>query len=283
MPAGERSMLGADVAALSPARTSVARARLRSSLRGGAAQVLAVQLLIAAGLIAALEILSRSFPLLPPVARIAAAAWDLLTSAAFYAHSGITLAEALLGFAVGTLLGVLIGILVGVNRFASDVFSPMLLAVYAVPKIVFLPLILMIFGVGFTPKAANAALHAFFPVVLNSLVAMREVNAIHLKTARSMKATHGQMVAKIYLPSMVLPMFTGMRLALGFAFLGALLAELFESKAGLGFLVNHHYNLGEIDRMLTVIVLVLALTIAINSAIKTLEERLTRWRATLRG
>jgi NitT/TauT family transport system permease protein len=136
----------------------------------------------------------------------------------------------------------------------------------------------MIFGTGAPPKIANAAIHAFFPVVLNSLVGMGEINPLHVKTARSMLASPLHVITKIYLPSIVLPVLAGIRLGLGLAFLGALLAELFESTAGVGHFTTQLYNEGRIAEMFVVIVALFLLLLVMITGIKASEHRFSRWR-----
>jgi NitT/TauT family transport system permease protein len=227
--------------------------------------------------------LSRFFPFFPSPLRVFAAAAALFSAGEIYPHLLVTLYETAVGFLIGIILGVWIGLVLGVSRYLAEVFEPIILSAYAVPKIIFLPVLLMIFGVGLSSKIANTTLHAVFPIILNTLVGIREVNRILVKTARSMNASRGQIFRKVYFPSMVLPVFAGMRIALGFGFLGALLAELFEAKTGLGFLVAHFYNTAQIANMLAVILFVFVLTMSINAGMKGMENRLSRWRATWRS
>lgn len=208
------------------------------------------------------------------------ASGSLLATHDLYWHLGVTLYEAVAGLGIAMLLGVSLGVGVGANRTATEFFTPIILALYSVPKIVFLPVLLIVFGTGLPPKIANAALHAIFPVVLNSLVGMREVNRIHLKAARSMLASRGQMIAKVLLPSMVLPVFAGVRLGLGLSIMGSLLAELFESKAGIGYLINQFYTKGLIGEMLVLILLLVIIILMINAGMKSIELRLSHWRST---
>ena len=224
--------------------------------------------------------ISRAFPFFPPPYRVLGAAGELISGGEINQHLLVTLYETLTGFLIAIILGIWIGLLLGVSRTLALIFEPIILSGYAIPKIIFLPLLMMIFGVGLNSKIANAALHAVFPVILNTLVGIREVNGIFLKVARSMNATRVQTFAKVYFPSMVPPVFAGMRIGLGFCFLGSLLAELFEAKMGLGFLVAHFYNTGQIAKMLAVILLVFLLTMMINAGMKAIENRLSRWRAT---
>ncbi len=227
-------------------------------------------------------IVSRAFPFFPSPFTVLRAATELFSSGEIYEHLLVTLYETVAGFAIGVLLGIWIGLLLGVSRYLAQVFEPIILSAYAIPKIIFLPLLLMIFGVGINSKVANATLHAIFPIILNTLVGIREVNRILVKVARSMNATRSQTFIKVYFPSTVLPVFAGMRIALGFAFLGSLLAELFEAKTGLGYLVAHFYNTAQIARMLAVILFVFFLTMFLNAGMKGVENRLSHWRTTWR-
>lgn len=238
----------------------------------------AIQLIIFGLAFFFFAVLSRAFPFFPSSLQILRASGELFVSGDVYAHIFVTLYETAAGFMIAIVLGLAIGLLLGVDRTLGEIFEPIILSSYAIPKIIFLPLLLVIFGVGISSKIANATLHAVFPIILNTLVGIREVNWIHVKTARSMNATKAQTFTKVYFPSMVLPVFAGMRIGVGFGFLGSLLAELFEAKTGLGFLVASFYNTGQIAKMLAVILFVFILTMAINAGMMGMENRLSRWR-----
>ena len=238
----------------------------------------ALQLALFGVLFVAFLGLSAAFPFFPPPAAVLGTAATFLATWEIYPHLVITVYESAVGFVVAIVLGLALGLVLGTNRTIDEVVEPLILSAYAVPKIVLLPLLLMLFGVGLPAKIANAALHAVFPVLLNTVVGVREVNTTLLKLGRSMRATRWQIFQKIVFPSMVLPVFTGLRLGLGLAVLGALLAELFESKMGLGFLVVHFYNTAQPSKMLAVILFVFVLTMAINAVMKRTESALSRWR-----
>jgi NitT/TauT family transport system permease protein len=241
-------------------------------------QIRTLQLLLFLAAFAFFAGVSRAFPFFPSPSRVLSAALALVSTGEINEHLLVTLYETLAGFLIAIFLGAALGFLLGISRLLALILEPIVLSGYAIPKIIFLPLLLMIFGVGLNSKIANAALHAVFPVILNTFVGIREVNQIFLKVARSMKATRLQIFAKVYFPSMVLPLFAGMRIGLGFGFLGSLLAELFEARIGLGFLVARFYNTGQVAEMLAVILLVFLLTVAVNGGMKALESRLSRWR-----
>ncbi len=222
--------------------------------------------------------LSAAFPFFPSPATVLGTTVTFLKTGEIYPHLLITLYETGFGLTLAIGFGIAIGMALGTDRTVGEIFEPLILSAYAVPKIILLPLLLTIFGVGLEAKIANAAIHGIFPVILNTVVGVREVNRVLLKLGRSMSATRWQTFQKIIFPSMVLPVFTGLRIAVGLAFLGSLLAELFESKMGLGFLVIHFYNTAQISKMLGVILFVFVLTMSVNAGMKRVENSLSRWR-----
>jgi len=243
-------------------------------------QVRLLQLVVLGGAYGLFVILSQAFPFFPLPHLVLKTTFEFFFTGEIYSHLGITLYETLVGHGIAILGGIAIGVLLGGSRTVGEIFEPIILAAYSVPKIILLPILLMLFGVGLTTKIANATIHGIFPVILNTVVGVREVNQILIKAARSMRASRWQIFSKVYFPSMVLPVFAGIRLGLGFAFLGSLLAEIFEAKVGLGFLVTHYYNTAQISKMLAVILFVFMLVIAINSGMKAIEAHLSRWRGT---
>jgi NitT/TauT family transport system permease protein len=222
--------------------------------------------------------LSAAFPFFPPPTVVLGTTLALLRTGEIYPHLLVTLYETAVGMASAIIGGLAIGLALGASRTVGAVFEPLILSAYAVPKIVLLPVLLSVFGVGLEAKMANAAIHGIFPVVINTAAGVRGVNAVFLKLARSMNATRWQTARTVIFPSVVLPVFAGIRIGVGFAFLGSLLAELFEAKVGLGFLVIHAYTTAQIGKMLAAIVFVFVLVMSINGALKRVEDSLSRWR-----
>jgi NitT/TauT family transport system permease protein len=242
-------------------------------------QVWAIQLtavLAAAGL---LSLAHQLYPFLPSPIAVLGSGMDLLSNKSFYGHLSVTLYESLSGLLIAAVMGIAIGVSAGASRGATEFLTPIILAIYSVPKIVFLPVLLIAFGTGIPPKIANATLHALFPILLNSLVGMREVNPFHMKVAQSMQASRFHIVSKVILPSMVLPVFAGIKLGLGLSIMGALLAELFEARAGVGYLVTQYYSRGNISEMVAIVVVVFVLILIINAGMQQVEARLSRWRS----
>jgi ABC-type nitrate/sulfonate/bicarbonate transport system permease component len=240
-------------------------------------RVLTIQLVTIAVALALYEAIARSGLLyqgvLPPLGAIAAALVAALASASTYTNLGVTALEVAIGFAGATLAGIALGILVGSRRWLGAALGPYLDGLATAPKIVFFPIAILLFGVGPASKAALGALSAFFPVVLTVAAAVRRMNPVFVRVGRSFNASPWQMVTKIYLPALVPAVANGMRLGLGLAIIGALLAEAKLSDRGIGFLAIDDYNHYRIPQMYALLLIIFAIAIAANVAIGRLEAR----------
>lgn len=232
-------------------------------------RVLAIRLATILALIFAWEALSRSGLLyqgvLPSTVLIVPALIDLLTDPVFYRHLAVSGGEILAGLGFAAAMAVPLGILFGARRFLGRVVSPYVTALATTPKIVFLPIVMLLFGIGPESKTALGALSAFFPIVLSTAAGVVHVSPVHLNVGRSFNLTVWQLVSKIYLPSLVQPILTGLRLGLGVAIIGVLLGEIKLSSAGLGYLAGDFYSQYRIPYLYAVLILIFALAVAANA------------------
>jgi ABC-type nitrate/sulfonate/bicarbonate transport system permease component len=128
----------------------------------------------------------------------------------------------------------------------------------------------MWFGVGYGSKIAMAALSCFFPIALSTASGMRQIDKVLIRVGRSFRLNAWQMTTKIYLPAMRAPIVNGVRLGLGVALIGALLAETRLSKEGVGFLVIQAYSVFDMPRMYAMLIVLFVLSIGINTVISRL-------------
>jgi NitT/TauT family transport system permease protein len=231
---------------------------------------------------AAWEALARSGlvyeGIVPSSLAVAASMVRQLMGSEIYLDALQTGYEVVAGFAVGTAAGVGIGLLLGSRRFADRAAAPYLQGLAATPKIVFLPILMLMLGVGAGSKIGMGALSAFFPVAIATAEGMRGVDPVLLRVARSFNASTWQTVRTVLLPSLAEPIITGMRLGLGVAIVGVLLAEIKFAKAGLGHLAIQHYNFLRVADMYAVLLVTFALALAANALMGTLGRRLLRHR-----
>jgi NitT/TauT family transport system permease protein len=152
-------------------------------------------------------------------------------------HTGITAAEVIIGFVLGSLLGAFIGYLLGISPTAEVALSPYILALQIAPKVAFAPLFILWMGFTIYPKILVAILIVFFPVLINVLTAVRTVDPDLINLARSFKATRAQIFWKIEFPASMPPLFAGLRIGSTLAVVGVVVGELVGGNSGLGYLL----------------------------------------------
>lgn len=189
-----------------------------------------------------------------------------------------TLWETLLGFGFGAAAGIFVGFLFGTNRLVARVLDPYVIGFNSIPRVALVPLFILWFGIGIETKVIFAALLVFFPVFMNTLSGARDVDRDLIDVLRVMGATRGDTLRKVLLPSSLSWVFTGLRTSIPFALIGAVIAEMFTSDSGLGYLIslsaNQYDTAGTFAALLATTVLGLALT----AVVALLERRLIRWR-----
>jgi NitT/TauT family transport system permease protein len=153
-------------------------------------------------------------------------------------HTGVTVAEVLAGFILGSLLGAIVGYLLGMSPTAELALSPYILALQIAPKVAFAPLFILWMGFTVYPKILVAILIVFFPVMVNVLTAVRTVDPDLINLARAFKATRAQIFWKIEFPTSMPPMFAGLRIGATLAVVGVVVGELVGGNAGLGYLLT---------------------------------------------
>jgi ABC-type nitrate/sulfonate/bicarbonate transport system permease component len=242
--------------------------------RAAAPRLSPVTLLRAAIILSALavwEMLSHSGWLyrdvVPSLLSILRALIALLTSPSYYFNLGVTAAEIATALAIGGLSGVAAGILLGANRFLSKAFESYIYYLGPTPKIIFFPVMIMWFGVGPESKVALGTLSCFFPVALSVAAGMRGIDKALIRVGESFRAGPWQMVVKIYLPAMRHPIINGIRLGLGVALIGTLLAETKLSNEGIGFLIINAYSTFDMPRMYAMLIVLFVLAIGANALV----------------
>jgi ABC-type nitrate/sulfonate/bicarbonate transport system permease component len=206
----------------------------------------------------------------PSLVAIASALAKLLSTPDYYWHLWVTAGEVSAGLAVGGVSGLVVGLVLGGNRLLGKSFEPYLYYLGPTPKIIFFPVMIMWFGVGPGSKIAMGAISCFFPIALSVASGMRQIDKILIRVGRSFRATAWQMTAKIYLPAMRLPIINGVRLGLGVAIIGALLAETKLSNQGVGFLIIQAYSVFDMPRMYAMLIVLFIVAIGANALIGTL-------------
>ncbi len=203
----------------------------------------------------------------PSLIVIGRALVELLADKTYYWHLGVTAGEIGTALLIGGLSGLAVGILLGSNKLLSRAFEAYLYYLGPTPKIIFFPVMIMWFGVGPGSKVAMGTISCFFPVALSAAAGMRTIDQVLIRVGRSFRASTWQMVMKIYLPAMRLPILNGVRLGLGVAIIGTLLAETKLSNRGIGFLIINAYSTFNMPRMYALLIVLFVLSIGVNALV----------------
>lgn len=204
------------------------------------------------------------------------AVWTEIISAGFYRDLGITFAEHAVGFVGGSIAAIFVGIGMGTNPFFRKALEPYLNAIGSTPKIIFLPILFLMFGTGIESKMAKGCLSSFFPVVFSTTLGIILINPVLIRVGESFNLNKWQMFTKIYMPAMVNPIITGLRLGMAITVIGVLVAELKFADGGLGYRLGVYYEKFEIAPMYAIILIIFALAALANVGMTLLQDRMNR-------
>lgn len=172
---------------------------------------------------------------------------SLVATPSFWPHLFETARAFALALLLAVGIGLSLGFLLGINRFAGEVFEPVLVALYSIPKITLYPILLLMFGLGIAAKIAFGTIHGVIPITLFTLSAVRNVRPVFIKTGRVMGLGTGGMIGGILLPAAMPEIFTGLRVGFSLTLIGTLLGEMFASQRGLGFMLMNAIGLHNVD------------------------------------
>ena len=197
----------------------------------------------------------------------------IIASGEVFGHLLVTVSEMLSAFALAATAGLLAGYVIGRSAYAAKIFEPLLAGVFAIPIIIFLPLFLLFLGIGVESKIAFGATYAFFPIVLNTIGGIRQVDPRLIAVARSMGATDSLMFRRVLLPAALPVIVTGIRIGGIIGFLAIIGGEMIASLDGLG---SQIVRLGEgmnTAAIVTYIVFVIMLRTLLNPGLTWLPGR----------
>jgi ABC-type nitrate/sulfonate/bicarbonate transport system permease component len=191
---------------------------------------------------------------------------------------GVTLVELVVAFVMSVVFGMLIGVLVGLTNIGRRSFYPIVLLLYGIPQAILLPLFVLVFGLGPASKIAFGFSHGVFPVIVNTIAGMRNVNPLFMRGAAAMGATRFEQLRYVMFPHMVTAVFTGLRLAMTMTLLGVILAELFVSQGGIGFFTLQYAETFNPAALIALILTLALMAIVLNELVRMIEARFSRWK-----
>ena len=200
----------------------------------------------------------------------------LVTGESFAMHLFDTMRAFAIAFALSVVIGLLVGFWLGFDHLSGDALEPMVATVYAIPKLTLYPILLLAFGLGVSAKVAFGVIHGVIPIILFTLAAVRNTKPILLKTGHVLKLSRPQMVRWILFPAAMPEIFTGLRVGFSLTLIGSLLAEMFASQRGLGYLLMTGIGLHNIDLVMSVTLLIVVFAAAVSTLLLQIDRRLHR-------
>lgn len=215
----------------------------------------------------------------PPPSSLWDTAVELFREDELLGDIGISLYRIIMGFLLGTIPGIIIGLAMGLFWPVRVFLMPLASAIYAIPKIAILPLVIIAFGIGELSKIMIVAISIFFLVALNTMSGVLSIDNQYRDVARNLGASRWELFWTVALPGSLPAIFTGMRLSLGFALVVIVGAEFLAADKGIGFMIWQSYQTLRIKQMFVGLVLTGIMGWALTLLIDTLERVVVPWRA----
>jgi sulfonate transport system permease protein len=209
---------------------------------------------------------------------IASQIWRWIVSGYIWPHLAVTLAEAMMAFAIGAVAGVACGLAFARVELLAAVFDPYIRIFNALPRVILAPIFILWFGLGMASKVALGVTLVFFVVFFNTFQGIREVDPVVRNNARMLQATDRQLLRHVYLPSAMAWIFSSLHTSIGFALVGAVVGEYIGSARGIGYVVAQAQGVFDTAGVFAGLILTSAVVLAIDLAIHRLERYLLRWR-----
>lgn len=175
---------------------------------------------------------------------------------------------------ISCVVGTFLGIVIGLSKLARAVFEPILVTLYALPKVTLYPVVLLFFGIGLTAKVAFGTLYGMIPMILITINAIVSMNPVFSRTARVMRLTPSQMFSTILVPATLPEICSGLRISFSITLLGVMIGEMFASRRGLGSMIMQSMGVNDTATMMAVTVFVGVFAVIVNRALMTLDTRL---------
>ena len=216
---------------------------------------------------------------IPAPTDIAVRFWKLAASGELATHTTVTLLRVFSGFMIGAVPAVAMGLLMAMFKPVRIFFDPLIAALFPIPKIALMPLLLLALGFGEASKIALVAIAVFFPVIVNTYVGAANIDKIYWDVARNYGASQTVLFTRIVFFGALPTIFAGLRIALAVSFIVLVAAEFVATKSGLGYLIWNSWELLQVDIMFVGIVTIGILGLITSALFAELERKAIPWKA----
>ncbi|MGV9748221.1 ABC transporter permease subunit [Rhodococcus zopfii] len=218
-----------------------------------------------------------SASILPPPSKVLDTARTLWSEGELQTHLMVSVRRIVIGFTIGAAIGLVLGFAVGLSRIAEGLVDRTLQMLRALPHLALVPLLIAAFGIGELPKVMLVTLGVIFPVYLNTVAGIRTVDPKLVQLGRSYGLGRGELIRQVIVPGAMPMILTGIRYALGVAWLTLVIAETIATSEGIGFLAQNGRDLLRNDRIVLAIVLYALAGLLADQLVRLVEARVLRW------
>ncbi len=216
--------------------------------------------------------------LIPPPSSVVRSLWNLTVSGKLTPHLAATLLEFTYGFTTACVIGVILGYLMGMYKWFDEVLDPWIATLYSIPIITVVPIIIIWFGIGMISKVIVVFKITAVAIILNTAAGIKSIDPVWLEVSKSLRLSRWETTYKIRFPAALPYIITGMRLGVGRALLGVIVAELMAANAGLGYLLRDASETWDSPKLFVTVILLAAMGLISFNLIKKLEQKMAPWR-----
>jgi len=213
----------------------------------------------------------------PAPTTIVASLFQMILNGKLAIHLVATVERLVIGFAIGGSAGLLLGLAMGWSPRLRQIIDPLIAAIHPIPKIAIFPLIMIIFGIGEASKIVAISIAAFFPMLINCMTGVRQLNPVYFEVTQNYRASSWKTFSRVVVPGSSPLILTGTRLAINMAMVIAIAVELLAAKEGLGVIIWFSWQTLRIEELYASLVVIALLGIGINLFLQFLSKRLTPW------
>jgi NitT/TauT family transport system permease protein len=191
----------------------------------------------------------------------------------------ISMTRLAVGFLVGGIPALIIGVIMGLNSTLRAMIDPLIAATYPIPKSSILPLALLVLGLGEASKIFMVAIGVFYPIAMNAMAGVREINKVYLDVGHNFKASRWDVFRTIALPGAMPMIMTGVKLGVGMGLVLIAIAEMVGAKSGLGYLIWNAWETFAVDQMYVGLFVIALIGFALTLILNELEKVLVPWKS----
>jgi NitT/TauT family transport system permease protein len=209
---------------------------------------------------------------------VAGTLWTMFATGTIWAPLGVSASGFAIGLVLAIVVGLPLGVLIGRSKSLNAMFDPFITAFNATPRLVFLPLVMLWFGLGLWSKVVIVFIGALFPILINTYEGVRNSDKLLINVVRSFGASEWDIARLVVIPNAMPYIVAGLRLAIGRAVLGVVVAEFFGSEQGLGVIMVQAAGRYQVDVVFSGLIVFAVLSLIMTGMVQVLENRLSRWR-----